>query len=315
MQPGREIRLSNRIRTMNIRIAHVLLVFVLGAHARGDESAEVGVARTAPSSSSTQEQEGYLGDGTVDPDENRADELRLATQNPMAALISFPIQNNTNFGFGTLDKTQNVTNIQPVVPFQLTDDWLLISRTIAPIISLPALIEGQRSQSGLGDINQALFLGPSRPGSLIWGSGPIFLLPTATDDSLGAEKWGVGPAFVGLTIRGPVVFGALVQNIWSFADAGDSNRADVNQFLLQPFITMNLPNGWYINSAPSITANWNLENENRWTVPLGGGFGRVLTIGKLPINAAMQFYYNVVSPEILGPQWQLRTQVQFLFPK
>jgi hypothetical protein len=241
------------------------------------------------------------------------EELTRATQNPMAKLISFPIQNNTNFKFGPLEKTQNVTNIQPVVPFQLNEDWLLISRTIAPIIYQPEFVEGQDSEFGLGDINQALFLGPSNPGSFIWGAGAIFLLPTATDERLGSEKWGVGPSAVGLTMRDQWVFGALVQNIWSFA--GDSNRDDVSQFLLQYFVNYNFPGGWYVNSSPVITANWEADSDNRWTVPFGGGFGRVFRIGQLPVNTSIAAFYNVEKPDIIGPDWTLRFQVQFLFPK
>jgi hypothetical protein len=257
----------------------------------------------------------YDGDGIAEPGENKAEDLRRAAQNPMADLISFPIQNNTNFQFGPLEKTQNVTNIQPVVPFSLNPNWLLISRTIAPLIYQPELIPGQGSEFGLGDITQALFIGPRNPGRFIWGAGPIFLLPTATDERLGAEKWGAGPAFVGLTMRGPWVFGALVQNIWSFADSGGSQRDDVNQFLMQYFINYNMPNGWYLNSAPIITANWEADSDNRWTIPFGMGVGRVFRIGKLPVNTSIQAYYNVVNPDILGPTWQLRAQMQFLFPK
>ena len=255
----------------------------------------------------------YKGDGIVEPGENEADELRRATQNPMADLISFPIQNNTNFNFGPLEKTQNVTNLQPVIPFKLNDDWLLISRTIAPLINQPEFFEGQDSKFGLGDINQSLFLGPSRPGKVIWGAGSIFLLPTASDERLGTEKWGAGPAAVVLTMRAPWVFGVLGQNIWSFA--GDGDRDDVNQMLVQYFINYNLPDGWYLTSSPIITANWEADSDNTWTVPFGGGFGRMFRIGKLPVNTQVQAYYNVEKPDDLGPDWTLRLQVQFLFPK
>ena len=115
----------------------------------------------------------YDGDGIVEPGEDKAEDLRRAAQNPMAKMISFPIQNNTNFKFGPLEKTQNVTNIQPVVPFNLGEDWLLISRTIAPLIYQPELVEGQGSEFGLGDISQALFIGPSNPGRFIWGAAGL----------------------------------------------------------------------------------------------------------------------------------------------
>ncbi|UCD59189.1 MAG: neuromedin U [Candidatus Hydrogenedentota bacterium] len=255
----------------------------------------------------------YEGDGIVEPGENSDEELRRASQNPMADLISFPVQNNTNFGYGPLDKTQNVTNIQPVVPFRLTDDWLIISRTIAPIIYQPEFVRGQGSEFGLGDITQSLFVGPSSPGAFIWGAGPVFLLPTATDERLGTDKWGVGPAAVGLTVRPPWVFGALVQNIWSFA--GDSDRDDVNQMLIQYFINYNLPDGWYLTSSPIITANWEADSDSTWTIPFGGGVGRFFRIGKLPVNMQVQGFYNVEKPDDLGPDWTLRFQIQVLLPK
>ena len=252
------------------------------------------------------------GDGVVEPGENETEELARAAQNPMANMISVPIQNNTNFNWGPLEKTMNVTNIQPVIPFNLTEDWLLISRTIAPVIYQPELVRGQGSEFGLGDINQALFIGPSNPGSIIWGVGPIFMLPTATDKRLGSDKWGVGPAGVALTMRGPWVFGALVQNIWSFA--GDSDREDVNQFLLQPFLNYNLGNGLAIGSSPIITANWKADSGEKWTVPIGVNVSQVIPIGKLPINWILGGYYNVEKPTN-GADWTLRFQVNFMFPK
>jgi len=255
----------------------------------------------------------YQGDGVVEPGEVRSDELREAAQNPMADLISVPIQNNMNFGYGPLDKTQNVTNIQPVVPFHLSEDWLLISRTIIPLIRQPEFQSGQGSELGLGDINQSLFFGPREPGGLIWGAGAIFLLPTATDNRLGGEKWGAGPAAVGLTMQGPWVFGLLAQNIWSFA--GDSDRTDVNQTTIQYFVNYNLPDGWYLTSSPVITANWKATSGNEWTVPFGGGFGRLFRIGKLPVNLQAQAFVNAEKPDNLGPDWTLRFQVQVLLPK
>jgi hypothetical protein len=252
------------------------------------------------------------GDGILEPGENEREELARASQNPMANMISFPIQNNTNFKWGPLEKTQNVTNIQPVIPFNLSEDWLLISRTIAPLIYQPGLIEGQGSKFGLGDINEALFLGPRNPGSIIWGAGPIFTLPTATDKRLGAEKWGVGPAGVALTMRGPWVFGCLAQNIWSFA--GDSDRDDTNLFLLQPFVNYNLGNGLAISSVSMITANWKADSGEKWTVPLGVQISKVMPIGKLPINWILGGYYNVEKPTNVG-DWNMRFQVNFMFPK
>jgi hypothetical protein len=239
-------------------------------------------------------------------------ELAKKTQNPVSDLISLPFQNNTNFNFGPLEKTQNILNIQPVIPFHLNERWNLITRTIVPVISQPEIVPGDGSTFGLGDTTFTAFLSPAKPGKVIWGIGPVFLLPTATDEVLGTEKWGIGPSAVVLSMNGPWVYGALINNIWSIA--GDDDRADVNQMLLQPFINYNLPDGWYIVSAPIITANWEADSGDQWTVPLGAGAGKVFMIGKQPVNASVHGYYNVEKPTY-GADWTLRVQLQFLFPK
>jgi hypothetical protein len=243
---------------------------------------------------------------------DEAEDLAKAAQNPVADMISLPFQNNTNFGVGPGDDVQNILNIQPVAPFKVSEHWNLITRTIAPVIYQPELTPGSGSEFGLGDINTTLFLSPAKPGKIIWGAGPILSFPTATDKVLGADKWSAGPAVVALTMRGPWVIGALASNIWSYA--GDDDRPDVNQFLLNYFINYNLPRGWYISSAPIITANWKADSGNKWTVPFGGGVGRIFRIGKQPMNAQAQAFYNVEKPEN-GPDWTLRFQLQFLFPK
>ena len=242
------------------------------------------------------------------------DEADLAkqTQNPVSDLISVPFQNNTNFGIDPGDDTQNVLNIQPVWPFRLNEQWNLITRTIVPVISQPDALTGHDSEFGLGDINFSAFFSPRKPGKWIWGVGPSLLLPTATDNALGTEQWGAGPTGVLLTMDGPWVYGALMNNIWSFA--GDNDRADVNQMLLQPFVNYNMPDGWYLVSAPIITANWEASSDNAWTVPLGGGIGKIFKVGKQPLNASIQGYYNVEKPD-RGADWTLRAQIQLLFPK
>jgi hypothetical protein len=143
------------------------------------------------------------GDGIIEPGENSEEELAKTAQNPVADLISLPFQNNTNFGFGPGDDIQNVLNIQPVVPFHLNENWNLITRTIAPLIYQPEVVEGTGDEYGLGDINFTAFFSPKRPTKgIIWGVGPIFVFPTATDEKLGSEKWSTGASAVALTIQG-----------------------------------------------------------------------------------------------------------------
>jgi hypothetical protein len=147
---------------------------------------------------------------------------------------------------------------------------------------------------------------------LIWGAGPTFTLPTATDSMLGSGKWSSGPAGVVLTMQGHWVVGVLANQQWSFAGWGDN---DVSAMLIQPFVNYNLPHGWYLTTAPIITANWKADSDNRWTLPLGAGVGKIVKLGRLPINVQLSAYNNVVTPEAFGADWQLRFQVQFLFPK
>lgn len=258
------------------------------------------------------------------PSQSRAQDssdLAKAAQNPVAAMISLPFQNNTFFGAGPHGDTANVLNIQPVIPIGL-GEWNVISRTIAPIIYLPDLVtgldgiaddpQGDDGSFGLGDINQTFYFSPADAGSVIWGVGPSVTLPTATDDSLGSEKWSAGPAAVALAMPGRWVVGSLVRQLWSFA--GDSDRQDVNQTLIQPFVNYNFDGGWYAVSSPVVTANWEADSDDTWTVPVGGGMGRIFHIGGQALNAQAQAFYNVEHPE-LGPDWAIRVQLQFLFPK
>ena len=240
------------------------------------------------------------------------EDLAKKTQNPVADLISVPFQNNTNFGLGPHNRAQNILNIQPVVPLNLTDDWNLITRTIVPILRQPDLAKTTGSTSGLGDINLSLFVSPANSGQVIWGLGPVLQFPTATDEVLGTRKWSAGPAGVALTMQGPWVVGALAQQTWSYA--GNDDRDKVSAFLLQYFVNYNFKGGFYLTSAPIITANWEAASGNKWVVPIGGGMGKIFKIGKMPLNAQTQAFYNV-SQTTFGPDWTLRFQLQFLFPK
>ena len=241
-----------------------------------------------------------------------ADEVLLEkTQNPVSDLISVPLQNNFDFGIGPKNATRWVLNVQPVIPFKLTEDWNLMTRTIVPIIDQESPAPGVPSVFGLGDINPSFFIAPSKPSSFIWGAGPTFTLPTGTDSLLTSGKWAAGPAAVVLKMKEPWVFGVLANHQWDFAGWGDR---PYNRTLIQPFVNFNLPNGWYLNTAPIMLADWEISSGDKWLVPLGGGVGKVHRFGKLPVNIQLGAYYNVVKPDN-GPDWQLRFQIQFLLPK
>ena len=241
-------------------------------------------------------------------EEKGATELAKKLQNPVADLISVPFQNNFNFGYGSGDKMQYVLNIQPVIPQHVTGEWNWIHRTIIPFIDQPAPV----NEFGLGDIQYQGFLSPAKPDKLIWGVGPVFQFPSATDDQLGTDKWSAGVGAVALRMDGPWVYGALVNNIWSFG--GDDSRSDVNQMLLQPFVNYNFGHGLAIGTSPIITANWEAPSGQKWTVPLGAQISQIIPIDKIPVNFLLGAYYNIEKPDS-GPDWSIRFQIVLLFPK
>lgn len=236
-------------------------------------------------------------------------DLAKRSQNPVGSLISLPFQNNTIFGFGPGDDVKNVLNIQPVYPIKVNENWNLISRTILPVIYQPEILPGQGSTFGLGDTSFTAFLSPRMTSKLIWGAGPIVILPTSTDIQVGPGEWAAGPSVVFLTTPGSWVTGVLLSNFWSF----DSD-ANINFFSSQIFANYNMDKGWFLTSQPIFTANWEAPSGDQWTVPIGGGVGRVYKIGKQPVNTILQAYYNIDKPDF-GADWQLRIQFTFLFPK
>ena len=246
--------------------------------------------------------------------EMSVEELAKLAQNPVGNLISVPFQNNTNFNVGPLNGTQNILNIQPVIPIEISPNWNIITRTIVPVIWQPALSSTIDSTTGIGDTVFTAFLSPAQPHGLIWGVGPVVQLPTNTNDELGNKNWGLGPSFVVLKLEkgDPWVYGVLVNNIWSLSDS--KQGGSYNNGLIQPFVNYNFSGGLYLTSAPILTVDWKADSGQRWTVPLGGGVGKIFHLGKLPVNTQLSAYYNVVHPDN-GANWQLRAQVQFMFPK
>ena len=252
---------------------------------------------------------------------SNADELRKQSQNPIANLISVPVQENWNFGIGSDNRTQNVLNLQPVIPFSVSKDWNLITRWITPVIFQPLpvpLPSGQPEQKtgvyGLGDINPTFFLSPKKS-KVIWGVGPTFVFPTATNTTyLGQGKLSVGPSLVALVQPPHFTMGFLINNYWSVAGHSNLDKPAVNQFLFQWFVNYNMKKGWYLKSAPINTANWRATGNNTWNVPLGGGFGRIMKLGFQPVNLSAEFYGNVKYPSGASP-WTMRLGFTLLFPK
>ena len=258
----------------------------------------------------TEAQDAGGGGGSAQPSD--ASDLAKAAQNPVSDLVSVPLQNNFNFGVGPENGVNYTLNIQPIYPTPLSDKWNLINRAIIPLMYQPQLAPGLGDVFGLGDIQYQPYLSPLHPGKVIWGAGATLSIPTATDRSLGTGKWSAGPGVVVLTMPGHWVLGALANNVWSFA--GNENREYVNFLFVQAICNYNLPKGWYLNSIPFITADWTETGTDRWTVPIGGGIGKITRIGRQPVNVQLGAYWNVVRPTDAA-DWSLRLQVQFMFPK
>jgi len=234
-------------------------------------------------------------------------ELSQQAANPVADLMSVPFQNNTDFGLGPYDRASNVLNIQPVVPLA---GGKLITRTIFPFVWIPDVAaESGLLSSGLSDITFTAFYVPGG-GSTMWGVGPVLEFP-AGGSQRGSEKWSAGVSGVVLAQPGDWTLGLLANNVWSYAGADD--RDAVNRGLLQYFVVYQLGDGWYLNSAPIITVDWQAESGQQWKVPVGGGGGKLMFWGKVPVNLQTQAYTYVEKPDG-GPDWQLRVQVQILLP-
>jgi hypothetical protein len=240
-------------------------------------------------------------------------EVAKQAQNPIASVISIPFQNNTTFGVGEDSRVQDSLLIEPVIPFKLTSDWNLITRTIVPVTDQPTLAAGLGNVGGLGDVQLSLYMSPAKSfGGLIWGLGPSFSFATASDRSLGTGKDSAGLSTALLTIQGPWLVGVLITDVASIG--GQDDRKSVHQFLMQPFVDYNFSHGWYLASSPVMTADWRAAPGNKWTVPVGGGGGKIVRIGHMAINSYVQAFDDVVRPHE-GGTWTLRLQVQLLFPR
>lgn len=241
-----------------------------------------------------------------------AHDIAKLLQNPLADTISVPFANDTNFPLGPNRQAGNVLNIQPVIPFRVNSDWNLVTRTTVPLVSQPRLSSSDPAAFGLGDIVPMAVLSPSAPSNVTWGLGATFSVPTATNNSLGANRWAAGPAAVVLTMPDPWVFGLLASHLRSFA--GSSSGARIDRTAVQYFVIYNFSSGWFLSSTPIITADWAAKSSNRWTIPVGAEIGKVFNLSGQAMSASVGLYRNVIRPTD-SPDWQVRLNVSFVFPR
>jgi len=249
------------------------------------------------------------GSSAGDEESDEKAELAKKLNNPVANLISVPIQNNWDFGIGPADAMKYTANIQPVIPISLDKDWNLITRTILPVIYAESPVKGGRDAWGLGDTVQSFFLSPKEPvGGWILGGGPVFLWPTATDSVLGSGKWGAGPTVVALRQEHGWTYGVLANQIWSYAGWGDQS---VNATFLQPFLSFTTKTYTTFTLNTESTYDW---QDKQWTVPLNAMVSQLVKIGKTPVQFQIGARYYADKPSG-GPDWGLRFAITFLFPQ
>ncbi len=264
---------------------------------------------TPPASAVAQSNPGApAAQNAAEPPAQNAEALAKQTQNPVSSLISVPFQANWDFGLGDNDATSTLLNFQPVVPVPISKSTNVVLRVIMPLTSQPGA-EGLRI-NGMSDTVVSAFFSPSNPGRIIWGIGPVMLLPTATSKALGSEKFGIGPTFVVLTQPGKWTIGTLFNQIWSTSGAKD--RKDVNSTFLQPFANYNLGNGLSIGAQVEASGNWNADET--WTAPLLFNVSKVTRLGKRPVNLLMAAGPTLASPAA-GANWRFRMTATFLFPR
>ena len=244
-------------------------------------------------------------------DTNNAD-LAKKLSNPIADLVSLPFQFNWENGIGPLDQTRYILNVQPVMPFSLNKNVNMIVRVIAPVVSQPsAAVPGGIAVSGVSDLTTSFFFSPTR-GPVIWGVGPVITVPSTGVPALGTEKWSAGPTAVVLKQEGGLTFGALANQVWSFA--GNASREDVSQMFLQPFVSYTTSNAWTFTAQSESTANWQIDGDGRWNVPLNALVAKLSTFGTFPTSYLLGGGYFVVHPDN-GATWKIRAAITILLPR
>jgi hypothetical protein len=237
------------------------------------------------------------------------EDLVKLKQDPVSGLRQVIVQAQINPDTPVPGGTQGIYSIQPVWPFSLNEDWKVISYTILPVVQQPG-VNHEPSVVGLGDTLINLFVAPKKPGKVVWGAGPAILLPTRTNPALGSDRVGLGPTAVLFYAKNSWSAGVVLQNVWSL---GGSGANKFNTFAGQYILNYNLPKNWFLYSNATITGAWLADERDRWTVPVGGGFGKVFNLGKQPVSLSFQAFSNVVTARN-GPPWSGITQFSFLFP-
>lgn len=264
--------------------------------------------------SSAHAQEAPSGPPVTHETADKANESDIAkeSQNPIGNLTILPFENYTNFGYGPNKGTQNVLEFEPVAPFHISDDWNIITRAILPAVWTPSLAPAKTPPTALAPTDFSAFFSPSHPvDGWTWGVGPIMQAPTATKPAIGSSVWGLGPTAVVVHTSEHIVAGMLINNVFSLDGHASPYANRYAEFLVEPFFNYNFEHGWFLSTAPIITAN-EYGAGQKWTLPVGAVGGRVIRLGKLPVKLSIGGYYNALTPQY-GARWTLQTVVAFIF--
>jgi hypothetical protein len=260
----------------------------------------------------TQPRPAFAQDAAPSGEPESAQELAKKLVNPLTDMVSVPIQFNWINGVGPNKELRSLTYFQPVVPMSISEHWNLIGRWVVPYLSQPAAFGGA---SGVSDIIAQAFFSPKTTKSFTWGVGPMLYLPTTTDPTLGYGKWSAGPVVALMKQNGGMTYGMLWNNIWSFANTGDTPRPDVNMGYFQPVIAHSSRNGVTMTLSTETIADWNAPNpDDRWSVPITVAVSKITRFGPTPMSVQVGGGYYVKKPTN-GPDWQLRTTFTLILPR
>ena len=243
------------------------------------------------------------------------DEVRRLVRNTLADAFEIPIVQDTYFGAGPYNRIPSSLQIQPVLPLDISDSFHLVTRIVTTAITyVPDVTQPRGGATGTGDTTVSFFLTPVNSGKLVWGVAPTLLVPTATSSDTGGGRWDIGPSIVLVTEPEWGSAGILIQNVWSLP--GNVHRASVDGLQIETQFSYNLPKGWYLISAPTISADWTVPEGNRWLVPVGAGFGRAFDIRHQAVDSNLALYYSAIHPSgSPTPKWQLSLQFDLVYPR
>jgi hypothetical protein len=247
--------------------------------------------------------------GSIAQEAKRSEsDLARQLQNPLtnSTLLRLPLQRDFSSYTDRNNPTQTIISANSMIPFSFTPGWNTNARSVSPVFT------GKSGAGGFGirDLSLSALVTPADVPTVTWGLGPALSFPAANSAARN-DKRGVGISGAAVYSLKAWVGGVFISNTWSFE--GSSPGRNANQMVVQPFLNYNLSKGWYLTSAPAITVDWQSNGSEAWTVPVGGGVGKVVSLYGQMFNLGAQGYVYPVHPAP-GNTWAVQTTLQWLFP-